>query len=55
MSRTARAVLPLLGALALTAALASPASAATANRTTVEGGQTYNLSLTAPNTAARTT
>jgi hypothetical protein len=52
LPRTARAALPLAGALALTAALTSPASAATANRTTVEGGQTYNLSLTAPNTAA---
>ncbi|MGW4199882.1 hypothetical protein [Streptomyces sp. NPDC004726] len=48
---TARAAVALLGATALTLGLASAASAATVNRTVVDG-PTYNLSLTAPSTAA---
>ncbi|MEU5162363.1 hypothetical protein AB0G74_22535 [Streptomyces sp. NPDC020875] len=49
----ARAGVAVLGAAALTMGLASSASAATVTRTVVDGA-TYNLSLTAPNTAAAT-
>ncbi|MEU5973553.1 hypothetical protein [Streptomyces sp. NPDC047315] len=47
----ARASVALLGATALTLGLASSASAATVTRTVTDGA-TYNLSLTAPSTAA---
>ncbi|KQX10386.1 hypothetical protein ASC82_22125 [Streptomyces sp. Root431] len=48
----ARAALTLASAAALTVGLASAASAATAGRTVTDGTRTYNLSLTAPNTAS---
>ncbi|MFF0446316.1 hypothetical protein ACFYT4_07845 [Streptomyces sp. NPDC004609] len=47
----ARAGVALLGAAALTMGLASSASAGTGSRTVVDG-PTFNLSLTAPGTAA---
>ncbi|MFF8835962.1 hypothetical protein [Streptomyces sp. NPDC015130] len=50
----ARTALTLASAAALTVGLASAASAATANRTVTDGTRTYNLSLTAPNTAPAT-
>ncbi|MEV1085071.1 hypothetical protein AB0I98_43815 [Streptomyces sp. NPDC050211] len=49
---SARAALAVAAAGALTLGLASSASAATSTRTVVDGSTTYNLSLTAPNTAA---
>ncbi|WP_216589929.1 hypothetical protein [Streptomyces brasiliscabiei] len=48
----ARAGLAAVAASALTLGLATSASAATATRTVVDGGTTYNLSVTAPNSAA---
>ncbi|QDY78563.1 hypothetical protein [Streptomyces qinzhouensis] len=51
--RTAvRAAVALLGATALTLGLASSASAATVARTVTDNSVQYNLSLTAPSTAA---
>ncbi|MGW0760958.1 hypothetical protein ACWD1Y_31535 [Streptomyces sp. NPDC002814] len=49
---SARVVLAVAAAGALTLGLATSASAATSTRTVVDGSTTYNLSLTAPNTAA---
>ncbi|WP_328360684.1 hypothetical protein OG828_24435 [Streptomyces sp. NBC_00457] len=49
---SARVVLAAAAAGALTLGLATSASAATSTRTVVDGSTTYNLSLTAPNTAA---
>ncbi|MFI9213370.1 hypothetical protein ACIGW7_35220 [Streptomyces sp. NPDC053253] len=48
----ARTALTLASAAALAVGLASAASAATAGRTVTDGTRTYNLSLTAPNTAS---
>ncbi|MFJ5263224.1 hypothetical protein ACIQAC_22430 [Streptomyces sp. NPDC088387] len=48
----ARAGLAVAASAALTLGLAGSASAATSTRTITDGGTTYNLSLTAPNTAA---
>ncbi|MFI6039881.1 hypothetical protein ACIBBD_38265 [Streptomyces sp. NPDC051315] len=48
----ARAALAVTASAALTLGLATSASAATSTRTTVDGGTTYNLSVTAPNTAS---
>ncbi|MFJ6657289.1 hypothetical protein ACIQNG_13095 [Streptomyces sp. NPDC091377] len=48
----ARAGLAVAASVALTLGLAGSASAATSTRTVTDGGTTYNLSLTAPNTAA---
>ncbi|MGW0843911.1 hypothetical protein ACWD26_27975 [Streptomyces sp. NPDC002787] len=48
----ARAGLAVAASAALTLGLATSASAATATRTIVDGGTTYNLSLTAPDSAA---
>lgn len=48
---TARAGVAALAAAGLTLSLASSASAATATRTVSEGGVTYNLSVTAPDSA----
>ncbi|MFD4571119.1 hypothetical protein ACFWNK_07985 [Streptomyces sp. NPDC058417] len=47
----ARAAVAVASAAALTLGLAGSASAATSTRSVVDGGTTYNLSLTAPNTA----
>ncbi|MDT0394267.1 hypothetical protein [Streptomyces edwardsiae] len=47
-----RAALVTTAATALTLGLATSASAATATRTVVDGGTTYNLSVTAPGTAS---
>ncbi|MER5889632.1 hypothetical protein ABT160_37895 [Streptomyces sp. NPDC001941] len=47
--RVLRAALVAASAAALTVGLASSASAATAGRTVTDGGQSYTLSLTAPN------
>ncbi|MGC9539399.1 hypothetical protein [Streptomyces sp. UG1] len=47
-----RTGLTVLAASALTLGLATSASAATATRTVTDGGTTYNLSLTSPDTAA---
>ncbi|MGY1577741.1 hypothetical protein [Streptomyces sp. MN13] len=49
---TARTALALAASAALTVGLAGSASAATSTRTVTDGGTTYNLSLTAPGTAA---
>ncbi|MGP4010619.1 hypothetical protein [Streptomyces sp. 4N124] len=49
---SARVALAVAAAGALTLGLATSASAATSTRTVVDGSTTYNLSLTAPNTAA---
>ncbi|MFJ5263225.1 hypothetical protein ACIQAC_22435 [Streptomyces sp. NPDC088387] len=48
----ARAGLAVAASAALTLGLAGSASAATSTRTITDGGTTYNLSVTAPNTAA---
>ncbi|PCG83718.1 hypothetical protein CIB93_23185 [Streptomyces sp. WZ.A104] len=48
----ARAGLAAFAAAALALTLASPAAAATGTRTITDGGTTYDLSLTAPDTAA---
>ncbi|GAB7108318.1 hypothetical protein JCM4814A_66320 [Streptomyces phaeofaciens JCM 4814] len=48
----ARAALAVGASAALTLGLATSASAATATRTIVDGSTTYNLSLTAPDTAS---
>ncbi|MGW1611628.1 hypothetical protein ACWCQZ_19785 [Streptomyces sp. NPDC002285] len=48
----ARATLAVAASAALTLGLAGSASAATSTRTVTDGGTTYNLSLTAPGTAA---
>ncbi|MER6960149.1 MULTISPECIES: hypothetical protein [unclassified Streptomyces] len=48
----ARAGLAVAASAALTLGLATSASAATSTRTIVDGSTTYNLSLTAPDTAA---
>jgi hypothetical protein len=48
----ARAALAVAASAALTLGLATSASAATSTRTIVDGSTTYNLSVTAPNTAA---
>ncbi|MDX3640306.1 hypothetical protein [Streptomyces sp. MB09-02B] len=48
----ARAALAMAAASALTLGLATSASAATSTRTIVDGSTTYNLSVTAPNSAA---
>lgn len=48
----ARAGLAVAASAALTLGLATSASAATSTRTIVDGGTTYNLSVTAPGTAA---
>uniref|UniRef100_A0AAU1ZRN5 LPXTG-motif cell wall anchor domain protein n=1 Tax=Streptomyces sp. NBC_00093 TaxID=2975649 RepID=A0AAU1ZRN5_9ACTN len=50
----ARAGLAVVASAALTLGLATSASAATSTRTVVDGTTTYNLSLTAPDTAAAT-
>ncbi|WP_432150668.1 hypothetical protein [Streptomyces sp. bgisy029] len=50
----ARTGLALFSAAALALSLASPAAAATGTRTITDGGTTYNLSLTAPDTATAT-
>ncbi|MGW0820292.1 hypothetical protein [Streptomyces sp. NPDC002845] len=47
----ARAGLAVAASAALTLGLATSASAATSTRTIVDGGTTYNLSLTAPDSA----
>ncbi|MGX9889914.1 hypothetical protein [Streptomyces sp. NPDC002276] len=47
----ARAALAVTASAALTLGLATSASAATSTRSVVDGGTTYNLSLTAPGTA----
>ncbi|MER6155286.1 hypothetical protein ABT147_07030 [Streptomyces sp. NPDC001868] len=47
----ARAGLAVAAASALTLGLATSASAATSTRSIVDGGTTYNLSVTAPNSA----
>ncbi|MEV0636599.1 hypothetical protein AB0I77_16860 [Streptomyces sp. NPDC050619] len=52
-ARTAtRAALAVAASAALTLGLATSASAATSTRTITDGTTTYNLSVTAPNTAA---
>ncbi|MFD7131734.1 hypothetical protein [Streptomyces sp. NPDC059894] len=48
----ARAGLAVAASAALTLGLATSASAATSTRTIVDGGTTYNLSVTAPGTAS---
>ncbi|MEU9338487.1 hypothetical protein AB0D49_35955 [Streptomyces sp. NPDC048290] len=48
----ARAGLAVAASAALTLGLAGSASAATSTRTITDGGTTYNLSLTAPNSAS---
>ncbi|MGF0169155.1 hypothetical protein ACQF36_01050 [Streptomyces sp. Marseille-Q5077] len=48
----ARATLAAAASAALTLGIAGSASAATSTRTVTDGGTTYNLSLTAPGTAA---
>ncbi|MEV3872655.1 hypothetical protein [Streptomyces sp. NPDC049906] len=48
----ARAGIAVFSAAALSISLASSASAATGSRTIVDGSTTYNLSISAPNTAA---
>lgn len=48
----ARAGLAVVASTALTLGLATSASAATSTRTITDGGTTYNLSVTAPNTAS---
>ncbi|MBD0841651.1 MULTISPECIES: hypothetical protein [unclassified Streptomyces] len=48
----ARTGLALAASAALTLSLATSASAATSTRTVVDGGTTYNLSVTAPGTAS---
>ncbi|MET8976072.1 hypothetical protein ABZX85_10675 [Streptomyces sp. NPDC004539] len=48
----ARAGLAVAAASALTLGLATSASAATATRTVTDGGTTYNLSLTSPDSAS---
>ncbi|CAM5414428.1 hypothetical protein [Streptomyces aurantiogriseus] len=48
----ARAGLAVAASAALTLGLATSASAATSTRTIVDGGTTYNLSVTAPSTAS---
>ncbi|MEU7468803.1 hypothetical protein AB0A94_09640 [Streptomyces sp. NPDC044984] len=48
----ARTALVTAAASALTLGLATSASAATSTRTVVDGGTTYNLSVTAPSTAS---
>ncbi|MEU1281062.1 hypothetical protein [Streptomyces sp. NPDC005805] len=48
----ARAALAVAASAALTVGLAGSASAATSTRTVTDGGTTYNLSLTGPDTAA---
>ncbi|MFE7270520.1 hypothetical protein [Streptomyces sp. NPDC057623] len=48
---SARAGFALVASTALTLGLATSASAATSTRTITDGGTTYNLSVTAPNTA----
>ncbi|WLW51129.1 hypothetical protein [Streptomyces sp. YU58] len=48
----ARATLAVAASAALTLGLATSASAATSTRTIVDGSTTYNLSVTAPNTAS---
>ncbi|SDN26943.1 hypothetical protein SAMN04487981_104271 [Streptomyces sp. cf386] len=50
----ARAALAVTASAALTLGLATSASAATSTRTVTDGGTTYNLSLTSPDTAAAT-
>ncbi|MER5495295.1 hypothetical protein [Streptomyces sp. NPDC002490] len=50
----ARAGIAVFSAAALSLGLASSASAATGSRTIVDGATTYNLSISAPNTAAAT-
>ncbi|MGW1148844.1 hypothetical protein ACWD6I_28330 [Streptomyces sp. NPDC002454] len=50
----ARAGIAVFSAAALSLGLASSASAATGSRTIVDGTTTYNLSISAPNTAAAT-
>ena len=47
----ARTGLAVVASAALTLGLATSASAATSTRTITDGGTTYNLSVTAPNTA----
>ncbi|QOV34387.1 hypothetical protein IM697_30210 [Streptomyces ferrugineus] len=47
----ARAALTVVAASALTLGLATSASAATSTRTVTDGGTTYGLSLTSPDTA----
>jgi hypothetical protein len=49
---SARAVLSVTAATALTLGLAGSAAAATATRTVTDGSTTYNLSVTAPDSAA---
>lgn len=49
---TARTGLAVVASAALTLGLATSASAATSTRTIVDGTTTYNLSVTAPDTAA---
>ncbi|MFD7708555.1 hypothetical protein ACFV6E_01885 [Streptomyces sp. NPDC059785] len=51
-STVARAGLAVAASAALTLGLAGSASAATSTRTVTDGGTTYNLSVTAPDTAA---
>ncbi|MFD5270685.1 hypothetical protein [Streptomyces sp. NPDC058335] len=48
----ARAGIAVVATTALTLGLAGSASAATSTRSVVDGGTTYNLSVTAPDTAA---
>ncbi|WP_282576704.1 neocarzinostatin apoprotein domain-containing protein [Streptomyces lichenis] len=48
----ARAGLAVVASTALTLGLATSASAATSTRTVTDGGVTYNLKLTSPDTAA---
>ncbi|MGX1561202.1 hypothetical protein [Streptomyces sp. NPDC055506] len=48
----ARAGVAVAASAALTLGLAGSASAATSTRTITDGGTTYNLSVTAPNTAS---
>jgi hypothetical protein len=48
----ARTALAVAASAALTLGLATSASAATSTRTIVDGSTTYNLSVTAPNSAA---
>ncbi|MFJ3667815.1 hypothetical protein ACIPSE_15320 [Streptomyces sp. NPDC090106] len=50
--RPLRAALVVASSAALTLGLATSASAATSTRTVTDGGTTYNLSLTAPDTAS---
>ncbi|MBT2412711.1 hypothetical protein J7I94_19460 [Streptomyces sp. ISL-12] len=49
---TTRAALAVAASAALTLGLAGSASAATSTRTVVDGSTTYNLSVTAPDSAA---